>query len=161
MMISGAFRSINRFSRLFRLMTRRYRSFRSDVANRPPSRGTSGRSSGGMTGTTSRIIQSGWLPDFRNASITLRRFTIFFRFWTEVSPSIWARRSRASESRSMSRRSSRIACAHADLQGFGAVLFLELARLVDRHQVLLLDALEAGIEDDVLLEIEDLLQLAQ
>src|SRR6266849_2624597 len=51
--------------------------------------------------------------------------------------------------------------AHADLQGFGAVLFLELARLVDRHQVLLLDALEAGIEDDVLLEIEDLLQLAQ
>ena len=42
MMISGAFSSINLFSRLFLLMTRRYRSFRSDVANLPPSRGTSG-----------------------------------------------------------------------------------------------------------------------
>jgi hypothetical protein len=45
--------------RLLRLMTRRYRSFRSDVAKRPPSSGTSGRRSGGMTGITSRIIHSG------------------------------------------------------------------------------------------------------
>src|SRR3989441_7848561 len=51
--------------------------------------------------------------------------------------------------------------AHADLQRVGTVLFLQLARLVDRHQVLLLDALQAAVEDDVLLEVEDLLQLAQ
>ena len=43
--------------------------------------------------------------------MTFRRLTIFLRFWTEVSPSIWARRSRASESRSMSRSSSRMASA--------------------------------------------------
>src|SRR2546430_1868460 len=40
-------------------MIRRYRSFRSLVANRPPSSCTIGRSSGGITGTTSRIIHSG------------------------------------------------------------------------------------------------------
>src|SRR3989441_7732875 len=57
-MTSGARNSVNFFRRLLRLMTRRYRSFRSEVANRPPSSGTSGRSSGGITGTTSRIIQS-------------------------------------------------------------------------------------------------------
>jgi hypothetical protein len=33
------------------------------VAKRPPSSGTSGRSSGGITGTTVRIIHSGLLPD--------------------------------------------------------------------------------------------------
>jgi hypothetical protein len=44
-------------------MTRRYRSFRSLVAKRPPSSCTIGRISGGMTGTTSRIIHSGRLPE--------------------------------------------------------------------------------------------------
>src|SRR5215472_11775727 len=51
--------------------------------------------------------------------------------------------------------------AHAHLEGLGAVLLEELARLVDRHQVLLLDALQAALEDHVLLEVEDLLELAQ
>ncbi len=41
-MISGAPRSSRRLRRLFRLITRRYRSFRSDVANRPPSSWTIG-----------------------------------------------------------------------------------------------------------------------
>ena len=45
-------------------MTRRYRSLRSEVAKRPPSSGTSGRRSGGITGMTSSIIHSGLLPDF-------------------------------------------------------------------------------------------------
>ncbi|SKT92745.1 Uncharacterised protein [Mycobacteroides abscessus subsp. abscessus] len=36
-MISGAPRSISRLRRLLRLITRRYRSFRSEVAKRPPS----------------------------------------------------------------------------------------------------------------------------
>ena len=78
--ISGARNSIRRFRRLFRLMTRRYKSFRSEVANRPPSKGTSGRNSGGITGTTSRIIHSGRQPDSRNASISFSRLTSFFRF---------------------------------------------------------------------------------
>ena len=71
-------------SRLLRLMTRRYRSLRSDVAKRPPSSGTSGRRSGGITGTTSRIIHSGLLrtspesPELRNASTILSRLSICF-----------------------------------------------------------------------------------
>src|SRR5207249_3678316 len=43
----------------------------------------------------------------------------------------------------------------------GAVLLMKLARLVDREQVLLLGAGEPRVEDDVFLEVEDLLQLAQ
>ena len=61
-MMSGAFRSNSRFSRLFRLMTRRYKSFKSEVANRPPSSGTNGRSSGGNTGNTFNTIHSGLFP---------------------------------------------------------------------------------------------------
>ena len=63
MMMSGALSSISRFKRLLRLMTRRYRSLRSEVAKRPPSSGTSGRRSGGMTGRMVRIIHSGLLPE--------------------------------------------------------------------------------------------------
>src|SRR5205807_8321162 len=51
--------------------------------------------------------------------------------------------------------------AHAHLEGLCAVLLDELTRLVDRHQVLLLDPLQPALEDDVLLEVEDLLELPQ
>ena len=44
-------------------------SFKSEVANLPPSRGTKGLSSGGMTGTVVSIIHSGLLPDSINDSI--------------------------------------------------------------------------------------------
>ena len=40
LIISGAFSSNNLFSLLFRLITLLYRSFRSEVANLPPSKGT-------------------------------------------------------------------------------------------------------------------------
>ena len=80
----GAFSSMSRFNRLLRLITRRYRSLRSDVANRPPSNGTKGRSSGGRTGITSMIIHSGLFPDFLNASSTLSRFAYFFFIAAEV-----------------------------------------------------------------------------
>ncbi len=110
-MTSGACSSISFFSRLLRLMTRRYRSFRSEVANRPPSSGTSGRSSGGMTGITSRIIQYGWLPLLRNASTTFSRFAYLIFFWTEVSVFILSRRSTASFSTSTRFSSSLIASA--------------------------------------------------
>src|SRR5690606_9186825 len=56
---SGAFISTNLFRRLLRIMTLLYRSFRSDVANRPPSNGTRGLSSGGITVLTFMIIHSG------------------------------------------------------------------------------------------------------
>ena len=60
-MISGAPRSSSRLSRLFRLITRRYRSLRSEVAKRPPSSCTIGRRSGGMTGTASSTMPCGLL----------------------------------------------------------------------------------------------------
>ncbi len=106
-MTSGARISISFFNRLLRLMTRRYRSFRSEVAKRPPSSGTSGRRSGGMTGTTSRIIHCGLLrsdgvaPELRMASMTLSRLsTIFLRCWL-VSLATWVRSDSASESTSI------------------------------------------------------------
>ena len=55
----GARNSIKRLRRLFRFITRRYRSFKSEVANRPPSNCTIGRKSGGITGKTVMIIQAG------------------------------------------------------------------------------------------------------
>ena len=78
--ISGALSSSKRFKRLLRLITRRYKSFKSDVAKRPPSNGTNGRSSGGNTGKISRIIHSGLMPDFWNASNTFKRLAIFLIF---------------------------------------------------------------------------------
>src|SRR5213596_3411887 len=161
MMISGALRSMSRFNRLLRLMTRRYRSFRSEVANRPPSSGTSGRSSGGMTGMTSRIIHSGWLPDFRKASMTLSRLTIFFRFCTDVSPSICPEVTRQRVEVHVAQQLPDRLGAHPDLERVGPVLLLELAGLVDRDEILLLRGRDLGVEDHVFLEVEDLLQLAQ
>ena len=81
---SGACSSISFFNRLLRLITRRYRSFRSLVAKRPPSSGTSGRSSGGITGITSRIIHSGLLPLLRNDSTTRRRLACFSFFCCDM-----------------------------------------------------------------------------
>ena len=78
-MMSGAFNSSNLFNLLFLLITRLYKSFKSDVANLPPSSGTNGRKSGGNIGKTSSIIHSGLFPEFINDSINLRRF-IFLLF---------------------------------------------------------------------------------
>ena len=80
-MISGAPRSSSLFSRLFRLMTRRYRSFRSEVANRPPSSWTIGRRSGGITGMQSSTMPIGELVVFRNAETTLSRLRARAFFW--------------------------------------------------------------------------------
>ena len=73
MIDSGALISTMRRSRLLRLMMRRYRSLRSEVANRPPSSWTIGLNSGGSTGMASRIIHSGRFCDLRKASTILRR----------------------------------------------------------------------------------------
>src|SRR5260370_426359 len=50
--------------------------------------------------------------------------------------------------------------AHPHRQAVGAALLRELARLVHREQVLLLHALDLRVQDHVLLEVQDLLQLA-
>src|SRR6476661_5091251 len=76
-MTSGARCEMSFCRRLLRLMTRRYRSFRSDVAKRPPSNGTSGRKSGGMTGRTSSTIQSGRACDEAKPCTSFRGFAIF------------------------------------------------------------------------------------
>ena len=81
------------------------------MANRPPSSGTSGRSSGGMTGIVSRIIHSGLLPLLRNASTTFSRFANLIFFWTDVSVFIRSRSSSESSSTSTRLRRSLIASA--------------------------------------------------
>ena len=75
--ISGAFKSINLFKRLFLFITLLYRSFRSDVANLPPSNCTIGLKSGGITGITFFIILSGLFPDFINDSTVSSFFKSF------------------------------------------------------------------------------------
>ena len=82
-MISGAFNSNKRRKRLLRLMTRRYKSFKSEVAKRPPSNGTNGRKSGGSTGNTSITIHSGLMPDFLKASINFKRLAFFLTLTSE------------------------------------------------------------------------------
>jgi len=83
-MISGARNSSKRFKRLLRLITRRYKSFKSEVAKRPPSNGTNGRKSGGNTGKTSITIHSGLMPERVKASKTFKRLAIFLIFASEL-----------------------------------------------------------------------------
>ena len=83
-MISGALNSKSLFNLLFLLITLLYKSFRSDVANLPPSRGTKGLRSGGKTGNTFIIIHSGLLPESLNASNSFNLFDNFFNFVSEL-----------------------------------------------------------------------------
>ena len=110
-MISGAFNSKRRFKRLLRLMTRRYKSLKSDVANRPPSSGTSGRKSGGRTGKTLRIIHSGLIPERWKASKTFKRLANFLILASELVALSSSRNFVTSESISILARSSRMASA--------------------------------------------------
>ena len=84
MIISGACSSKRCFKRLFLLITLLYKSFRSEVANLPPSSCTIGCSSGGKIGKTVKIIHSGLFPLFLKLSITRSLFIAFFLLWPEV-----------------------------------------------------------------------------
>ena len=106
-MISGARNSNKRFKRLLRLITRRYKSFKSEVAKRPPSNGTNGRNSGGNTGKTSKIIQSGLMPERWNASRTFKRLANFLIFASLPVAFKSARNTSASLSISIERSNSR------------------------------------------------------
>ena len=79
-MISGASNSKSLPRRLFLLITRRYKSFKSEVAKRPPSRGTRGLKSGGKIGKTFKTIHSGLLPDLIRESTSLSLLFIFLSF---------------------------------------------------------------------------------
>src|SRR6185295_5626720 len=100
-MMSGALSSSRRRRRLLRLMTRRYRSFRSGVAKRPPSRGTSGRRSGGSTGSTVMTIHSGLLPESMKLSMSLRRLERRLSLVSDDVPAISSRTLPSSACRSM------------------------------------------------------------
>ena len=76
---SGALISINCFKRLFLIMILLYKSFKSDAANLPPSSGTRGLNSGGITGKIDTIIHSGLLRCFFVESVT-KDCTTFNRF---------------------------------------------------------------------------------
>ncbi len=170
-MTSGALCWISLVSRLFRLITRRYRSFRSDVAKRPPSSGTSGRRSGGITGITSRIIQAGLLgrspesPELRNASTILSRLSIcFLRCWL-VSVATPARSSSASCLMSIRPSSSRTAGAPMSAWKAVSPSSRALARRVryssSSEQLVLLDLLLAGLDDDVARVVDHPLEVAE
>ena len=103
--MSGAPSSNKRLRRLFLLIILRYKSFKSEVAKRPPSSCTIGRRSGGMTGTTSIIIHSGLFPEPRKASTTSRRL-IILAFFCPVASFKLAFNSLASASKSIAWSSS-------------------------------------------------------
>ncbi len=109
--ISGALSSSSLFKRLFRLMTRLYRSFKSEVAKRPPSRGTSGLSSGGKIGITSSTIHSGLLPESSTASTVFNRLVSLASLVSALVAAICALRLWLSSFKSMFLSISRIASA--------------------------------------------------
>ena len=100
--MSGAFRSRSRLRRLFRLITRRYKSLRSEVAKRPPSSGTNGRKSGGSTGNTVITIHSGLLPESTKASNSFKRLESFLSLVSELVAGISSRSLATSPSTSIS-----------------------------------------------------------
>ena len=61
-------------------MIRRYRSFRSLAAKRPPSKGTRGLNSGGITGKIDTTIHSGLFIFFKSVISTKNDFTTFNLF---------------------------------------------------------------------------------
>ena len=109
--ISGALSSRRRFKRLLRLITRRYRSFRSEVAKRPPSRGTRGRRSGGNTGNTVITIHSGLLPESIKYSTSFKRLDRRLNLVSDLVDSISSRKVIASECRSTAFNNSKTASA--------------------------------------------------
>ena len=59
---------------MLRFITLLYKSLRSDVANLPPSNGTNGLNSGGITGMVVKIIHSGLFLELIKDSINFKRF---------------------------------------------------------------------------------------
>ena len=118
-MISGAPSSSNLFNLLFLFITLLYKSFKSDVANLPPSNCTIGLKSGGITGTTFITIHSGLFPDFLNAS-TVSNLFINFAFLCSLADS--KSFSISADSLSKSTRSSNFLIASAPISALNDFL---------------------------------------
>ena len=132
------------------------------MAKRPPSSGTSGRSSGGITGTTSRIIHSGRLPERMKDSTSFSRLTSFLRLASELVTASSPRSvSRSSERSRLGQHGADHLGADAGLEGVGAELVLRLAELILGEQLVLLQRRHARLGDDVALEVEDPLHLLE
>ena len=76
--MSGAFNSKSLLSLLFLFITLLYKSFKSDVANLPPSSGTRGLKSGGNTGRALSIIHWGLFPDLTKYSTSFSLLVSLF-----------------------------------------------------------------------------------
>ena len=109
--MSGALKSINLPNRLFLLITLRYKSFKSDVANLPPSKGTNGLSSGGITGSVVKTIHSGLFPDEAKDSNNLSLLIVFSNTTFELIDFISSRSLSLSASTSIFFKHSLIAAA--------------------------------------------------
>ena len=83
-------------------MTLLYKSFRSEVANLPPSRGTRGLRSGGKIGRTSSIIHSGLFPDSLKDLSNFSLLAYFFNFASDLVRGISSCMSLIADSRSNS-----------------------------------------------------------
>ena len=110
---------------------------------------------------TSRIIQFGWLFDLRKLSTTFSRLAYFSFFCTEFSLRILTRSSSASFSMLTRFSSSLIASAPICARNLRAVVLARLAVLLLVEQLVLLQLGLARIDDDVALEVEDALEIAQ
>ena len=159
MITSGAFRSTSFFSRLLRLMMRRYRSFKSLVAKLPESSSTSGRRSGGMTGITSSTIHSGLLSLSRIASTIFSRLIRSLAFCFEPVSTSSTRRSlrQLHQVQILQQLADRLG-PHVGLEGAVAVGFAGRAVFFLGQQLLLLERRVAGLGDDVILEVDHLFQ---
>ncbi len=124
------------------------------MAKRPPSSWTMGRSSGGMTGITSRTIHSGLLSELRKDSQISMRFR---RRLSDFGPFsiIRTRSSAASSSMLICSRRERIASAPMPAVKVAAVAVLGLVPLLLGEELHLLEVGVARVYHDVLLVVED------
>src|SRR5690348_9876719 len=95
-----------------------------------------------MTGTTSRIIHSGRLPDSRKLSTTFKRLLL------------------AGEIEVHQHRLDGLG-ANPGREGVLAIFVLRGEQLVFRQELVLLERGEARLDHDIALEIEDALELLQ
>ena len=94
---------------------------RSLVAYLPPSSGTIGLSSGGITGSTSRTIHSGLLPERRKDSTISRRLIALIRFCPVAFSSVFLSCSASFFEVHLHEKLFDGLCAHAHLEIGGAV----------------------------------------
>ena len=132
------------------------------MAKRPPSRGTRGRRSGGMTGIVVRIIHSGWLPDLRKASTTLQALGELFLLgvgggFLQVGPEL---RIQAVEVDFLEERADRLG-ADAGHEAVAPYFSRHSSESLLGEELPFLEGRVLRVQDHVGLEVEDLLQILE